>query len=393
MPRVSVRNSVRKPISPRAGTRYSSRTQPVEWLTICSIRPLRSASIWVTTPTYSSGTSIASRSTGSQSLPSISRVTTCGWPAVSSKPSRRISSSRTTSWSSPRPWTSQASGRSVSWTRIETLPTSSWSSRSRIWRAVSFEPSRPASGEVLIPTTIESEGSSTVITGSGRGSSGSARVSPIVTSGRPATAMISPGPGLVGLDPVERLGHVEVGDRRALDRAVGAAPGDRRALADRPVADPAERQAADVGGGVEVGDVRLQRGARGRSSGAGIRSTIRSISGVRSVPSSPSVERRPAGPGVRVDDRELDLVVGGVEVEEELVDLVDDLGDPGVGAVDLVDDEDHRQPRLERLAQDEARLRQRPLGGVDEQQDPVDHRQRPLDLAAEVGVARACRRC
>ena len=42
MPRVSVRNSVRKPISPRAGTRYSSRTQPVEWLTICSMRPLRS---------------------------------------------------------------------------------------------------------------------------------------------------------------------------------------------------------------------------------------------------------------------------------------------------------------------------------------------------------------
>ncbi len=45
-----------------------------------------------------------------------------------------------------------------------------------------------------MPSTIESEGSSTVITGSGRGSSGSARVSPIVTSSRPATAMISPGP-------------------------------------------------------------------------------------------------------------------------------------------------------------------------------------------------------
>ena len=148
----------------------------------------------MTAPTYSSGTSIASRSTGSWSSPSISRVITRGWPAVSSKPSRRISSSSTTSCSSPRPCTSQASGRSVSRTRIETLPTSSASSRSRIWRAVSLSPSVPASGEVLIPTTIESEGSSTVITGSGRGSSGSASVSPIVTSGRPATAMISPGP-------------------------------------------------------------------------------------------------------------------------------------------------------------------------------------------------------
>ena len=43
--------------------------------------------------------------------------------------------------------------------------------------------------------------------------------------------------------------------------------------------------------------------------------------------------------------------------------------------------------RLERLAQDEARLGQRALGGVDEQHHAVDHRQPALDLAAEVGVA------
>ena len=43
--------------------------------------------------------------------------------------------------------------------------------------------------------------------------------------------------------------------------------------------------------------------------------------------------------------------------------------------------------RLERLAQHEARLRQRPLARVDEQQHAVDHRQPALDLAAEVGVA------
>ena len=42
---------------------------------------------------------------------------------------------------------------------------------------------------------------------------------------------------------------------------------------------------------------------------------------------------------------------------------------------------------LERLAQHEPRLRQRPLRGVDEQQHAVDHRQRALDLAAEVRVA------
>ena len=61
-------------------------------------------------------------------------------------------------------------------------------------RAVTLSPSRPASGEVLMPIVIDSDGSSTWMTGSGRGSSGSASVSPIVTSGMPATAMISPGP-------------------------------------------------------------------------------------------------------------------------------------------------------------------------------------------------------
>ena len=79
--------------------------------------------------------------------------------------------------------------------------------------------------------------------------------------------------------------------------------------------------------------------------------------------------------GVAVDDRELDLALVGVEVEEELVDLVDDLLDARVRPVDLVDDEHDGQPRLERLAQDEARLRQRPLARVDEQQHAVDHPQ------------------
>ena len=38
--------------------------------------------------------------------------------------------------------------------------------------------------------------------------------------------MISPGPGLVGVGAVERLGHVQLGHLDALDLAVGAAPRD-----------------------------------------------------------------------------------------------------------------------------------------------------------------------
>ena len=61
-------------------------------------------------------------------------------------------------------------------------------------RAVSFLPLLPASGLVLMPIVIEMLGSSMVMSGSGRGSSGSARVSPMVISGMPAIATMSPGP-------------------------------------------------------------------------------------------------------------------------------------------------------------------------------------------------------
>ena len=44
-------------------------------------------------------------------------------------------------------------------------------------------------------------------------------------------------------------------------------------------------------------------------------------------------------------------------------------------------------PASSALLQHEARLRQRALGSVDQQQDAVDHRERAFDLAAEVGMA------
>ena len=60
------------------------RTQPVPWLVICSRRPLRAASSWVIAPRYSSGVSMVTRSIGSWTLPSTTRVTTTGLPTVSS---------------------------------------------------------------------------------------------------------------------------------------------------------------------------------------------------------------------------------------------------------------------------------------------------------------------
>ena len=53
-------------------------------------------------------------------------------------------------------------------------------------------PALPDVGAVFTPNVIRSTGSSTVRRGSGRGSSGSASVSPISTSGKPATTKRSP---------------------------------------------------------------------------------------------------------------------------------------------------------------------------------------------------------
>ena len=92
--------------------------------------------------------------------------------------------------------------------------------------------------------------------------------------------------------------------------------------------------------------------------------------------------------GDRGDDREVEQLDRRVEVEEQLLDLGEHLVGPGVVAVDLVQHEHRRQARGNRLRQHVAGLRQRPLGRVDEQQDAVDHGERPLDLAAEVGVTR-----
>src|SRR3546814_8527241 len=59
-----------------------------------------------------------------------------------------------------------------------------------------------------------------------------------------------------------------------------------------------------------------------------------------------------------------------------------------VATVDLVDDDDRLEAECERLAGDELGLRHRAFGGVDEQDDAVDHAEDTLDLAAEIGVTR-----
>ena len=190
---------------------------------------------------------------------------------------------------------------------------------------------------------------------------------------------------LLRLDPIQGVGHVQLDDLGPLDRAVRPAPRHLLPATDRPVANPAERQAPEVGGGVQVGHQRLERRIllvrrRGHVREQGVEQGSERV--LQRVGRPPAV----TVPGVRVQDREIDLVLVGIEVQEQLFDLVDDLLHPGVGTVNLVDHQDDGQPRFERLPQHEPRLRQGTLGRVDQQQDAVDHRERPLHLSPEIGV-------
>ena len=98
-------------------------------------------------------------------------------------------------------------------------------------------------------------------------------------------------------------------------------------------------------------------------------------------------EARIAGAAAGVERREIELLVIGLEVEEQLEHLVEHFGGARVGAVDLVDDDDRLEAERKRLAGDELGLRHRAFGGIDQQDDAVDHRQDALDLGAEIGVA------
>ena len=98
-------------------------------------------------------------------------------------------------------------------------------------------------------------------------------------------------------------------------------------------------------------------------------------------------EARVTGAAAGVESRKVELLVIGLEVEEQLEHLVEHFGRARIGAVDLVDDDDRLETQGERLAGDELGLRHRTFSCVDQQDDAVDHAEDSLHLGAEVGVA------
>ena len=90
----------------------------------------------------------------------------------------------------------------------------------------------------------------------------------------------------------------------------------------------------------------------------------------------------------RVQEGKLELFLGHPQIDEEIVDLVENLGGTGIRPIDLVDDDDDGQAAGECLAEHETGLRQGAFGGIDQQNGAIHHGKGALDLTAEIRVAR-----
>ena len=195
--------------------------------------------------------------------------------------------------------------------------------------------------------------------------------------------------GLGDRDAAQAVEGVERDDLALLldGGIVVVADRDLLVLADRAALDAADADPADVVVVVERGDEHLHGsgGIAGRS-GNIVDDRLKQRHEV--FTHLVRAEGGGALAGGAEDRRGIKLLLGRVEVEQKLQDLVHDLVDAGVGAVDLVHDHDDAVAELEGLLQHEAGLGHRALSRVHEQNDAVDHLEDALDLAAEVGVAR-----
>ena len=92
--------------------------------------------------------------------------------------------------------------------------------------------------------------------------------------------------------------------------------------------------------------------------------------------------------GVGIEDGEIKLIFLGVEIDEEVVDLVQYFLGTRIGAVDLVNHDDLGQAGFESLAEHVTSLGQGSFAGIDEKHDAVDHFQGAFHFTTEVAVAR-----
>ena len=97
----------------------------------------------------------------------------------------------------------------------------------------------------------------------------------------------------------------------------------------------------------------------------------------------------PSASSAGVEQGEVELFFGGIEVDEKIENIVMDLVRTGIRTVDLVDDHNRFQIEFERLVKHESGLGEGAFGGVYEKDHSVRHVQHAFHLAAEIAVARS----
>ena len=191
---------------------------------------------------------------------------------------------------------------------------------------------------------------------------------------------------LVDVGLAQALKDHQLLDFLLLDYVVALAQADILAGPEGAAGDAAHSDTAHVGAVLQGGNEHL-RGAldhrRGRNH-VEDRIEQRGDVGRGFLP----VERHPALLGGAVHGHEVQLLLGGVEVEHQVEDLLLHLVGAAVGFVHLVDHDDGLLAHLDGFLQHEARLGHAALEGVDEQQHAVGHVEHALHFAAEVAVAR-----
>ena len=238
---------------------YSRRTRPSASVVICSRRALRAARAVCTTPMWSGGMSTVIRSYGSSVSPSMVRRITSGrltCQLVALAP-HLLDQHRQLELAAAADL-EHVLGEPVGANSIETLPSTSFSSRARIWRVVRHLP--VAARQAARCSRRTSSGASARRRRAGAAAAGSAgsvrRVADRRPRAGPATDDDVPRSGVGHVDPVDAVrrlerGHRAVqGDRPAgLDgagRVVGLLAHDRDPLAgsNRPVAGSGRRPSA-----------------------------------------------------------------------------------------------------------------------------------------------------
>ena len=194
-----------------------------------------------------------------------------------------------------------------------------------------------------------------------------------------------------GFVAIEAAEGEELGDARSLKRAIELGDADLIAAMQCALEDARNGDAAKIVAVIEIGDLHLQSLLRiARWRGDAVQNGLeeeREIAGIISA-GFPPLAVSDAGLGIGVEHREIELVLDGVEVDEEVVNFVEDRGGAGVGTVDFIEDDNGRQIRLQSFLQDVARLGQGAFAGVHQEEHAIDHAQGALDFAAKVAMAR-----